>query len=65
MISVLGGLHIIESYELTLVYRNHLYKEWLYYLIKPGVEWKSENDWATEYSLILGVDILLYGTKER
>ena len=63
--SVLGGLHIVESYELTLVYRNHLYKDWLYYLIKPGIEWQAENDWATEYSLILGVDILLYGTKER
>ncbi len=63
--SVLGSLHIVESYNLTFVYRNHLYKEWLYYLIKPSVEWQSENNWETEYSLILGVDILLYGTKER
>jgi hypothetical protein len=63
--SVLGGLHIIESYNLTILYRGHLYKQWLYYLIKPGVSWQSENDWAANYSLVLGVDILIYGTKER
>lgn len=63
--SVLGGLHIIESYNLTFLYRDHLYKQWLYYVIKPSVSWQDENDWAANYSLILGVDILLYGTKER
>ena len=63
--SVLGSLHIIESYNLTFLYRNHLYKDWLYYLIKPTVSWQDENDWAANYSLILGIDILIYGTKER
>ena len=63
--SVLGGLHIIESYNLTFLYRGHLYKDWLYYLIKPSVSWQNENDWAANYSLILGIDILIYGTKER
>jgi len=63
--SVLGGLHIIESYNLTFLYRDHLYKDWLYYVIKPSVEWQDENDWAANFSLILGVDILIYGTKER
>jgi len=63
--SVLGGLHIIESYNLTFLYRDHLYKQWLYYLIKPSVSWQDENDWEANYSLILGVDILIYGTKER
>lgn len=63
--SVLGGLHIIESYNLTFLYRGHLYKEWLYYLLKPGVSWQNENDWTPNFSLILGVDILVYGTKER
>jgi len=63
--SVLGGLHIIESYNLTFLYRGHLYKEWLYYLIKPNVSWQDENDWEANYSLILGIDILIYGTKER
>lgn len=63
--SVLGGLHIIESYNLTFLYRDHLYKQWLYYLIKPSVSWQNENDWEPNYSLILGIDILIYGTKER
>jgi hypothetical protein len=63
--SVLGGLHIVESYNLTFLYRDHLYKGWLYYVIKPSVSWQDENDWAANYSLILGIDILIYGTKER
>ncbi|MFH1476563.1 MAG: hypothetical protein ABIH24_03600 [Verrucomicrobiota bacterium] len=63
--SVLGSLHIVESYNLTFLYRGHLYKQWLYYLIKPGISWQHENDWAADYSLSIGFDILLYGTKER
>ena len=63
--SVLGGLHIVQSYNLTFLYRDHLYKQLLYYLIKPSVSWQDENDWQANYSLILGIDILIYGTKER
>jgi len=63
--SVLGGLHVVDSYNLTFLYRDHLYKKWLYYLIKPSVSWQNENDWAADYSLVLGIDILIYGTKER
>jgi len=63
--SVLGSLHIVESYNLTLVYRGHLYKDWLYFLIKPGISWQDENDWVANYSLVLGLDIFIYGTKER
>ncbi|MFA5042529.1 MAG: hypothetical protein WC381_01630 [Kiritimatiellia bacterium] len=63
--SVLGGLRIVESYNLTFLYRGHLYKQWLYYLIKPNVSWQEANDWKANYSLILGIDMLIYGTKER
>lgn len=63
--SVLGSLHIVESYNLTFLYRGHLYKQWLYYVIKPSVSWQDENDWQANYSLTLGIDMLIYGTKER
>jgi hypothetical protein len=63
--SVLGGLHIIESYNFTILYRGNLYKKWIYYLLKPNVSWQSANDWAAEYSLTFGLDFFLYGTKDR
>lgn len=64
-LSVLGSLHIVESYNLTLACRGPLYKEWLYYLIKPGISFANENDWQPNYSLIVGLDIFIYGTKIR
>lgn len=63
--SVLGGLHIIESYNLTFLYRDNLYRKWLYYLLKPNVSWQSVNNWEPDYSLTIGIEMLLYGTKER
>ncbi len=63
--SALGSLHIVESYNLTLLYRGHLYKSWLYYVIKPNISWPQDNDWEAEYSLTLGIDILIFGTRER
>lgn len=63
--SVLGGLHIIESYNITFLFRNNLYHQWLYYLIKPNISWQSANNWEPDYSLTFGLDMLLYGTKQR
>ncbi|MDD5678269.1 MAG: hypothetical protein PHW60_09825 [Kiritimatiellae bacterium] len=63
--SVLGGLHVVDSYNLTFLYRGHLYQEWLFFLIKPNVSWQNENNWEANYSLTLGLDMLIYGTKKR
>ena len=53
------------SYELTLMRKGPLYKDFLYYVIEPKMEWEAENDWETEYKIEIGIEMLIWGDKKH
>ncbi len=55
---------VIDRYRVTLLYRRPLYKKWIYLEIMPEVQWDNDDEWATEYVLRFGFDMLFWGTAD-
>ena len=49
------------SYELSLLRKGPLYKDYLYYVITPKMEWERQNNWETEYKIEIGIEMLIWG----
>ena len=60
-----NGTGIVDSYRWDMALRLPLYRRWLYAIINPRLEWKNENNWDTEWGMVLGMDFLFWGGKER
>ena len=52
----------MTDYLLVLRYRQNLHKEWLFFEIRPQVQYSKVNDWDDEVSLLLRLD-MLFGRK--
>ena len=52
----------MTDYLVVMRYRQNLHKEWLFFEIRPQVQYSKENDWDDELSLLLRLD-LLFGRK--
>lgn len=52
----------MTDYLLVVRYRQNLHKEWLFFEIRPQVQYSKINDWDDEVSLLLRLD-LLFGRK--
>ncbi|WFB36129.1 hypothetical protein P3T73_18405 [Kiritimatiellota bacterium B12222] len=50
--------------ELTLFLKGPLYKDFVYYIIGPSVNWADENDWDEEYTAKIGFEMLLWGDEK-
>jgi len=49
------------SYELTVMRKGPLYKDFVYYVIAPQVTWEKKFDWEAEYTIEIGVEMLIWG----
>ena len=52
----------MTDYLVVVRYRQNLHKEWLFFEIRPQVQYSKVNDWDDEVSLLLRLD-LLFGRK--
>jgi hypothetical protein len=52
----------MTDYLIVVRYRQNLHKEWLFFEIRPQVQYSKDNDWDDEVSLLLRLD-LLFGKK--
>ncbi len=56
-----GNLVQTLGYDLTLFRKGPLYKDFVFYVIAPEVQWQQSNGWKSEYTIQIGVEILLWG----
>lgn len=47
----------ITKYSLYGVYKQNIYRKWLYYEIEPRVEWEKQYDFETNYILQVSIEI--------
>lgn len=52
--------HVIDRHRLTLTYRHPLYRNWLFFQVAPGIEWKEDSEWAPIPSIQFGIDTLFW-----
>ncbi|MBC2601790.1 hypothetical protein [Puniceicoccus vermicola] len=53
------------SYEMSLMRKGPLYKDYVYYVIAPKVQWEAENNWGAEYKIEIGIEMLIWGDLEH
>ncbi len=56
---------VVDRHLIAYTYRQPLYKRWVYLEVTPGLEWARADGWRTRPRLDLGLDLLLWGTRER
>jgi hypothetical protein len=56
--SVFGNDRDLTKYRTTVLYRHPLYNQFVLVEVEPGLEWRDENDWTTQYRLTLGMVLL-------
>jgi hypothetical protein len=59
-----AGSGIVDKYRLSLVYRQPIYKKWLYMEIAPQMEWRNDRDWDPVPILTFGLDALFWGVEK-
>ena len=52
----------MTDYLLVVRYRQLIHKEWLFFEVRPQVQYSKENDWDDEVSLLLRLE-LFFGRK--
>lgn len=63
--SLFGEDTIITEHRFGFGWRFPVYQRWLFADIKPGLEWKNDNDFETAYRLDVGIDVLFWGAGYR
>jgi hypothetical protein len=53
--SIFGEDERITTYRSTLVYRHRLHEDFVVMEVEPGLEWRDEHDWTTQYRFSVGV----------
>jgi hypothetical protein len=53
---------VMTDYLLVVRYRQLVHREWLFFEIRPQVQYSKENDWDDEVSLLLRLE-MLFGRK--
>ena len=56
--SVFGNDRLLETYRATMIFRRPLYGNFVLLEFEPGLEWRNEHDWTTQYRFDLGVILL-------
>ena len=56
-----GNISQTLGYDLTLFRKGPLYKDYIFYVIAPEVQWEQTNNWKAEYTIQIGVEVLLWG----
>lgn len=64
-VSLFGGPRSIDTLRVTLFYKAHLYKRWLYFVVGPEVEQSVATEWNPEFRVKVGVDALFWGEGDR
>jgi hypothetical protein len=59
-----SGSGVMDSYRADIAWRAPLYKDWLFYIINPGITWDSSHDWESTRTLIVGVDMFFSSASE-
>lgn len=60
-----SGVGQINRHRVTYTWRQRLYKKWIYLEVSPGVEFENDNDWDPIPQIMVGFDMLFWGTYER
>jgi len=47
--------------DVTIFRKGPLYKNFVYYVIAPQISWEEKNSWEAEYSIQIGVEVLMWG----
>jgi len=50
----------IDRHRVTLIYRQPLYRNWFFFQIAPGIEWRNEDEWSAIPSIQIGFDTLFW-----
>jgi len=58
-----GNIAQTLSYDITFFRKGPLYKDYIFYVISPEVQWEQSNNWKAEYTVQIGVEILMWGQK--
>ena len=51
----------MTDYLIVIRYRQNLHKQWLFFEVRPQVQYSKVNDWDDEVSLLLRLDLLFGG----
>jgi len=62
--SVFGEGNVITKHRLEWCIRRPLRERWLFFEVRPGVEWENELDWDLVPKLTVGIDMLFWGKPE-
>lgn len=58
-LSFAGSFRKNETTRVSFVYKAPLYKRWTFWVATPAVEWNRQDNWATIWSVRLGIELLL------
>ncbi len=64
-VSAFGGFHFSDEYRAGIFYRRPLRSKWVYAFAGPEIKWRNDNDWAREWTLKCGIEMLFWGGRER
>ncbi len=64
-VHVFGTEEGVNTYRFMFGMRRPLYQRWILGIIEPGLEWTEDNDYQTAYRVMLGVDMLFWGSSSR
>ena len=56
-VSLFGEDNLSMQTRATVIYRSSLYNDWVIFDVSPGVQWRREYDWETEFRFDVGVEL--------
>ncbi|MGA0369943.1 MAG: hypothetical protein ACO3N7_10905 [Kiritimatiellia bacterium] len=55
---IFGQDEQMAKYRSTFAMRQSIYRDFIVLQIEPGLEWRNENDWTTQYRVDAGISLL-------
>jgi hypothetical protein len=56
--SVFGNDRLLREYRAQILFRHPLYKDFVVMEVEPGLQWRNDRDWTTQYRLDLAVVLI-------
>jgi hypothetical protein len=56
--SVFGEDRMLDKYRLSVLKRRPVYKDFVLVEVEPGLEWRNEYDWDTQWRIDMGMVLL-------
>jgi len=53
-----GEDKFLDKYRATVLYRRPVYKQFVLVEVEPGVEWRDENEWKTQFRIDVGMVLI-------